>query len=369
MKSGLDPNRKSQTGDTALHLTLKAAPNGRQLAAGRENYDEEKAVAALRALLDDKRTDPNAEDNSGERPLARIDQNRRLLRELLKDPRVALRQPVRKGGDTGIFLAARENIWSAVQRFIAKNGFPAGTERDSEENTFLHHLTARSAPQDLLSDKIGEITKDQLNACNKKGQTPFHRALVAKNWLLAERMFDTGLVDLHESADVLNWELWMALQRDAEETFLKKLAAALGPRLAKPDGDGWTLLHHVAATSYAKWAEALAKSVPLDDLWSIPDRLGRRPIDLGGKSITSLAPEGPKPSPWPEAIVWDRGANWEVAPKTEAQVFTKEGQSCGCRCRRLGDGTRHPALLSRHIHCAPQAPRKQRDIAGLLLAR
>jgi hypothetical protein len=212
-------------------------------------------------------------------------------------------------------------VWGPVQAFITAYGLPAGTETDDERNTLLHHLTAPSAPPDLLYDRVGELTKDALTARNEKGQTPFHRALAAKNWPLCERMLETGRLDLHQGQDALHWELLLAIQVDAPHSLLEKLAAALGARLAEPDGDGWTVLHHVAASNHVKWAESLARAARLDDLWRIPDREGRRPVDLCGTGIAQLAPADVRATPWPEPIAWDQAVNWGLVPKDEALAF------------------------------------------------
>ena len=111
----------------------------------------------------------------------------------------------------------------------------------------------------------------------------------------------------------------IALKSGARKALLKKLAAAVGQRLTEPDGDGWTLLHHVAAANYGPWTEALTKLVELDQLWSIPDKMGRRPIDLCQYSIALLAPKWLNPSPWPEPCTWDHGVSWKVAANAEAQ--------------------------------------------------
>ena len=313
LKIGLDPNQKTGDGQTALQLAL----------ANHSGADEADLIAALRALLADERTNPNVEDGEGRHPLALAEGNRALLRELLKHPRVDLRRPVRKEGGSGIFLAAREGVWGAVLQYIDEHGLPAGMETDGERNTFFHHLTARNAPKGLFFERISEISESQLNACNNKGQTPFHRALIAKNWPLADRLFETGKLNLHQSGDGINRELWVALQARAPETLLKKLVASLVSRLAETDSDGWTLLHHVAATNYARLVETLSQVTDLGELWQIPDRQGRRPIDLGGKSVASIAPKGMEPAKWPGPIGWDKDVGWKAVAKTKTRKFIK----------------------------------------------
>ena len=320
LRSGLDPNQPTAEGHTVIHLALHNVPSERTSSSG-QDFDEEKAIAALRALLTDERTDPNVEDPRGRRPLALAKKNGPLLRELLKNDRVDLRQHISNDGDTGIWLAARAGVWNAVQRFIRDYGFPAGTEIDGDGNTFLHHLIAPTAPRDLFYDKIDEITKDALNARNKRNQTPFARALVAKSWFLAGRILETGLLDLHAGDNALDWEFLIALQNGAPAALLKSLAGALGERLAEPDCNGWTLLHHVAAANDPRWSETFATVAPLAELWIIPDTHGRRPADLAGRCIASIVPRNLKPTQWPDPIGWDHGVGWAVVAESDAHKF------------------------------------------------
>jgi len=251
---GLDPNQENEDRDTPILLLLRDFD--RPIWSSQKadtNLDEEEAVASLRALLADPRTNPNVRDKRDRLPITLVEKHLALLRELLEDPRVDLSQPVRKDGDTGIFLAARGNVWSAVRRYIKEHGLPEGSKTDSEENTFLHHLTSRTAPKDLFFDRISEIPKEQLNTRNKKSETPFSRAMSAKNWSLGDRLLETGLIDLHTEDDAFKWELWMAMQLEAPEGFLKKLVSNLNGQLTKPDQHGWTIVHHIAAANHTTW--------------------------------------------------------------------------------------------------------------------
>ena len=304
------------------------------------------ALEALRALLDDPRTDPNAADVRGRRPLSWVERHDPLARALLMDVRTDLTLPAAKEGETGIFIAARKKVWSAVQRFIATAGLPAVEETDREGNTFLHHLTSPTAPRDLFYDKVGDVSKASLVALNHKKETPFHRALRAKNWPLALRLLDTGLLDLHADNDALNWEFLIALRLDAPHTLLMRIASALADRLGAPDSEGWTLQHHVAAMSHGRWLDAVSKLELPDDLWMTPDPLSRRPLDVVRAGLLPKRLRSHERSAWPEPIRWDSGVTWMQAPQDQVQKRTEasgiEGIDAGAAALEHGTLSFYP---------------------------
>jgi ankyrin repeat protein len=308
---GLDPNQKTPDGWAPIHMVLRQEGD----------EDQDKILAGLRALLADPRVDPNIPDADEARPLSMVDQQGVLARELLKDPRIDLGLPVSKTGETGIFMAARKRVWSAVQRFIAAKGLPAAGATDGQGNTFLHHLTAPTAPPDLFYDRVGELAKEDLVACNAKGQTPFHRALAASNWRLAERLLATGLLDLHAGPTARAWELLYALGVGAPEPLVANLLALLQDRIAEADGDGWTALHHIAAMSDPHCLAAVARAGLADDLWLAADSQGRRPLDLVSSALLPARLARYARQEHPAPMAWDSTVEWSEVPSTEAASF------------------------------------------------
>lgn len=311
LRYGVDPNRSTEDGTPPMHLLLRYW-NGE---------DPEQILGALRALLQDVRTDPNISDTDGIRPLALVEQHGFLCRELLKDPRIDLRLAVSNTGESGIFIAARKRVWSAVQRFITAHGLPVAGTTDAQGNTFLHHLTAPTAPLDLFYERVDELAKDALVARNKAGQTPFHRTLAARNWRLAGRLLETGLLDLHAGPSSRDWELLVALDVNAPEELLANLARVLGERIAEADGDGWTVLHHVAAIGDPGWLAGVAKLGMPDDLWLAAAALGHRPLDLVSSALLPARLADHQRLPRPEPLSWDRHVEWTEVSPAEAAAF------------------------------------------------
>jgi len=68
----------------------------------------------------------------------------------------------------------------------------------------------------------------------------------------------------------------------------------------------------------------LAKIASLNGHWTVPDKQGRRPIDLGGESTASFIPvEEDKPSPKPAPITWDHDVDWKRVNKTKTRIFIR----------------------------------------------
>lgn len=320
LKAGVDPNEENEKGWRAVTLLLSQA-NALDKDA---KLDVDRALATLRALLADERLDLDVATPDGSRLLKMAEGIQRLLRVLLEDARIDLRDPVEKDGDSGVFLAARKDVWSAVKHFITEYGLPEGGETDEEGNTFLHHLTSRTAPSDLLFNRVNEIPAEQLNALNKKNQTVLVRAIEARNWPLAERLLDTGLLDLHLSGRGYEWGLWGTLEKDGPESVMRKFVEQLGDRLWEVDERGWSLLHHVAANNHLPYLERFAKVVELDGQWEVKDELGRRAVDFVGESLAAFVPKGLKGKEWPKPMGWDEGVVWKVVNKTQSRAFLKK---------------------------------------------
>jgi len=325
LQNGLDPNAEQKNGLRPIHLLLDRVRGSGLRSWRADDVDEDAARDALQALLLDPRTDPNAPDADHRRPLALVDDHVAFQRMLLADQRLALGMPVRPGGDDAIFVAARLRVWQAVQRHVKQHGLPPGTAHDSQGNTFLHHLTSRDAPRDLLYDRMTQMSAEQLNARNEDGQTPFHRALKASNWPLARRMLHTELLEFHGTT-MLSSEVFVAFEQEAPPDVLEALASKLGERLHEPDADGWTILHYLCASSRRDDLVRL-KSVVLDDTqWTIVDKQGRRPIDIGGAACHAIAPTGLKARPWPAGQAWDSKVAWrELEPEENAAVLGRAG--------------------------------------------
>jgi ankyrin repeat protein len=273
LDNGFNPNEPNAKNERRIHLLLSSKRDGlgnavlnalsRRLrispAVRADDVDIDALMRTLLTLLRDQSTDLNAADAAGATPLALAQHIPAAQRALLEDQRLDLMKPVRPDADTGFFVALRLGVWGAVRRYIEQHGLPEGTAMDADRNTVLHHLTARGAPADLLEQQIDGASEEQLNASNKKGETPLDRAILAKNWALTIRMIETGKARLHQREDGFRWEILQALKYGAPDGLLEHLARAAPALGSRTDGNGWTLLHHLCAHDHTEWVSRLAQ--------------------------------------------------------------------------------------------------------------
>lgn len=294
-----------------------------------DNYDQDRALKTLKILLDAPGVDVNARDKFGRTPLGIVGDVKPFAKLLLEHPTIDLSKPVQKKGRPGIYLAARTGAWDAVRNYLDQYGLPKGTKPDADGNTFLHVLTAESAPHDLLLERISEASKAQLNARNKRGRTPLHRAIAARDWPVVDRILDTSLVELHKGKSFTNWELHLVLSaalidKDMPKTVIPKIIDALGPRkMAVKDADGWSLLHYYASAGADNLIEIWSEHADLKTMWVKRDKSGQRPIDLAQSETLGLAPDLPRAPVERSPIRWDSGLNWK--PVSESRLATALG--------------------------------------------
>ena len=244
-------------------------------------------------------------------------------RLLLQDPRIDLTKPIHKEGPTGFFVALKLGEWGAVRRYIHEHGLPEGLCTDDRGNTVLHLLTKPNAPTDLIETQISQATNEQLNSVNKRGQTPFTRALNAKNWGLASRMIDTERLSHGVARQGFQGDLYVALKSGAPDALLKKLATSTPELLSKTDSFGWTILHHIAAHNHKDWADRIAPHINDLATWELADSLGRRPVDLAGETIRSMAPKVAEYKALLNGKKWDNNAGWHKIDAKSAKPFIK----------------------------------------------
>jgi ankyrin repeat protein len=303
----------------------------------KEDNDAEKLIETLGVLLEDERIDVNAAVGSDETtPLGLAKSVERAQRLLLEDPRIDLARPIRKDGPTGFFVALNLGVWSAVRRYIPEHKLPEGLRADDQGNTVLHLLTKPNAPTDLLEAQIGQATSEQLNAVNKRGQTPFTRALSARNWNLASRMIDTGRLSLGTAERGFQGELFVALQHDAPDVLLRKMVASTPDLFCKADRSGWTILHHIAAHDHKDWAKRIMPLVNDASPWSLADSLGRRPVDLAGDTIRSMASAHTDTIALPNGRNWDANAGWHRVDRKSARIFVQRAKEASKKADRTG---------------------------------
>lgn len=316
LRNGFDPNASNGQGVSPLHVALISG--GMQ----GDEADEERVRATLLVLLADPRTELNQKVGQHDaRPLA-LANNADLQRLLLTDERTNLSLPIHNDGETGFFLALRLGVWDTVRHYVDAHGLTGG-ETDPKGNTALHHLTARNTPSDLLDNHIGTATAEQLNALNDDGETPLSRSLKRKSWTLAGRMLDVPGILLQDGDDWLGWKVWLALKNGAPDALLIRLLRAAPAIGEQVDAHGWTLLHHLCALGLKEPVEKLAEHTDLTAVWGLPDRKGRRPIDLMPNALRDLAPSDFEAQPWHEGTPWDACVKWRKMPKQKSATFLK----------------------------------------------
>lgn len=302
-----------------------------------ENYDEEHALATLRALLRSTGLDPNVPNEFGRRPIGIIAEVRPLLLELLKDRRIDLSLPIDQTGELGILLAARVGAWSAVRRHLDTHGVPEGVNAEDNGDTFLHHLLVKRAPHDLVFDHVSDFDDEQLNAKNARGQSPIQRAIRNKNWDIARQMIETGLVELHSDDRATDWELHDALVLGAPDDFICRLTGCLGSDgLSKKDEDGWTILHHMVGANAVQPLEKLVScDVDLEGLWEMRNDSGQTPGDLAGQLVRVHVPETHFTGYASETMTWDADLVWEQVSETRRKSTIAALGNLADRAERL----------------------------------
>ncbi|MDR4517356.1 MAG: hypothetical protein MRK00_08215 [Nitrosomonas sp.] len=305
-----------------------------------EDNDIEKLIETLSVLLADERVDVNAASGPNETtPLGLAMNVERAQRLLLEDPRVNLAKPVRKEGPTGFFVALKLGVWSAVRRYIRENGLPQDLLTDEHGNTVLHLLTKSNAPTDLIKKQINQATSEQLNSLNKRGQTPFTRALSAKNWNLASRMIDTERLSVGVAEYGFQGELYVSLQCGVPDALLRKIVDAFPEVFREADRFGWTILHHIAALNLEDWVSRIAPLLNDSSAWTIEDSWGRRPIDLSSDVIRSSVSADKEPRALQEGRNWDVHAGWHKVDSKSAKIFIKHTKGVLKKAKATSDAS------------------------------
>jgi ankyrin repeat protein len=288
------------------------------------DIDQDRLIETLRALLADERTDPNAEISKGRRkgytPLRLARPFPRAQRVLLEDPRTNLAQPI--GTDaTGISIALRLGVWVAVRRYMIEHPPGENTVIDAAGNTILHLLARRAAPLELAESLLANLSAELINARNKEGETPLWAAINAGNWSLAMRILRSGRVTPTTTDSI--WHILHALQSDAPPDALATLLDVYPQSIAAPDGHGWTLLHWICVHGQPDWLERLKPYFPVDDdLWSRPDLLGRRPVDLANEAMRASV--GRTGGQLPRPVNWDHDLAWAPLQNEDLDVLKQQ---------------------------------------------
>ena len=300
--------------------------------------DTDKMLGAINALRKDPRFNINNLIHKEITPLALASKIGRAQRLLLEDARIDLAKPIFEEGETGFFLALKLGVWSSVRRFIREHGLPEGLDTDDQGNTMLHLLTKPNAPTDLIEAQINQASEQQLNAVNKKGQTPFMRALNAKNWNLAIRMIETNKLKMERVSHGSMSELFIALRNEAPDRLLKEMVAAKPNLIVEKDCLGWTILHHIAANNHLNWAKRISPFIKENSAWSIADSWERRPLGLSSTNLQKVVVDHDEDRERWNGYNWDAHAGWHKADKDSAKIYMKKVKEV---LKKAGEGGRH----------------------------
>jgi ankyrin repeat protein len=278
--------------------------------------EEEAIVATARALLESNDIDPNATDSKDKTPLAiaekfgdeKFDEVKRLL---IHHPRIDPDKEV--DGVTALSVSAKRGDWDALRTLQKRSTNPHSGTVDQEENTMLHLLIDKDAPQDLIEETFSARTAD-VNALNDAGLTPLLRAIQLKRWSLVREILKIDVIDPTIHGEQQLPALMMALDMKADTETLNKLIEVNQSLLTQPDYFGWTPLHRAVAGQRLDLIEKLTKLArDRDTLWAQKDRLGRLPADLASPFVRESLTIPKSRREWPAPKSWDSSLNWTPA--------------------------------------------------------
>ncbi|WP_332673402.1 ankyrin repeat domain-containing protein [Aromatoleum sp.] len=263
---------------------------------------------AVKRLLDDARTNPNATDREGRTPLALSREDPEIRTDLLEDERVDPWLPIAPDGPSPLQICLSERKWRLCQRMLKRATVPE--DPDAPVTGYgLFDTALENGAETKVLQALASALSGRIDHPDPKGLTPLMAA--AKNRSLpAIRILTTeARADVNFRSEETGTALHVALKHRASLDVARALRAGMRGELLVEDGQGWTPLHIAAVTVDDEVGQWL-----LDDvgpaLLQTRDRWGRRPPELCSQAWAPAAGDAAHaPSPASSGS-WDRALTW-----------------------------------------------------------
>lgn len=335
-----DPNRpttipttlKKYGSDEPTTGGMPGGPRPLHLLLRNRAAEEDAIVATARALLESEDIDPNASDTEDRTPLALAEDFEDVQRLLIHHPKI---DPDKEAdgekveGITALTVSAKLGDWDALRTLQKRSTNPHSGTVDQEDNTMLHLLIDKDAPQDLIEETFSARTAD-VNALNDAGLTPLLRAIQLKRWSLVREILKIDVIDPTIHGEQQLPALMMALDMKADTETLNKLIEVNPSLLMQPDYFGWTPLHRAVAGQRIDLIEQLTRiAKDPDKLWAQKDRLRRLPADLASPYVRESLTIPKSRREWPAPKSWDSSLTWRPARGETLAGIEKRIQELG----------------------------------------
>lgn len=295
-----------------------------------------RSAAAVRCLMDDARTDPNARGDDQRTALSVAGDDVGARTELLEDDRVDPWQPIDASGTTPLEMALRLGLWPLCQRML-KRPAPAGSLAVDGYRLFRAAL-ANDAPRNVLSALVTRL-RDRINQPNTEGRTPLIAAAERGRLDAIDLLVKEANADPTYACPGVGTALQVALARGSNVKVLEALWGGTRSELRNPDADGWTPLHSAAMRGNVEVGRWLLSKGGAD-LAEVRDAWNRTPADVGStvwrRALGGAVDESPAPGD-----SWQRGMEWlpldgDDRKKAQAAIDELDGQRRDNPLRRSG---------------------------------